>query len=214
MRAELPAVQAKYGPNVEARVLAFPKARAAVASSTNRRIEMLVAPYDSLSINMGGVYERYEKGCFTGGLGLDIRALWNHDESCVLGRKSNGTCQVWDDAAGLHCVIPETPDTTWCRDMTVSMLRGDVDQASLSFWILSARSETLGGKRVRVITSALVRDCSVCSIAAYEQTSATVSPLSAQPLSLAVARAELRSIDHRLSDLERGKAQLEYMRLQ
>jgi len=221
MRAELPAMRVQHGSAIEARVLAFPKARAAVASGTNRRIEMLVAPYNSLSINMGGVYERYEKGCFTTGLGLDIRALWNHNESCVLGRKSNGTCEVFDDDAGLHCIVPDAPDTTWCRDMVTSMIRGDVDQASLSFWILSARSETAGGKRVRVITSALVRDCSVCSIAAYEKTSAmvsapaSVSPSStAQGFSLRKARAELRSLDHRLSPLERAKSEVEFLRLQ
>ena len=152
---------------------------ASLAVDPSRRISMLVVPYDgSLSTNLGGFREVYERGCFAQGLDNDPRALFNHDEACVLGRKSAGTARFWEDAAGVH-VEADAPETQWADDLIVSMRRGDITNSSAAFWILQQRWESRNGERVRVVEKAMLRDASVLAFAAYETTRATVAAASA-----------------------------------
>jgi HK97 family phage prohead protease len=151
-----------------------PSVRAA-ASAANRKISILAVPYDgSMSTNLGGFREVYQRGCFDAGLGSDPRVLFNHDESTILGRTSAGTCQLWEDEVGVHADA-DAPDTTWANDLLVSMRRGDITQASAAFWILQHRWEQRGADRVRIVEKALMREVSVHAFPAYETTVARVS---------------------------------------
>jgi uncharacterized protein len=62
----------------------------------------------------------------------DVRALWNHNPDCVLGRTTSGTLHLTLDARGLAYVV-DPPDTTLAKDLMVSMRRKDVTQSSFAF---------------------------------------------------------------------------------
>ena len=150
----------------------FSEARSSTPAD-GRKISILAVPYNDLC-TIGGIKERYERGCFSEGLNSDPRVLWNHDEACVLGRKSAGTARFYEDADGVHAEA-DAPATQWADDLLTSMRRGDVTGASAAFWILQSRWEMRGSDRVRVIEKALMREASVHAFPAYESTTATVS---------------------------------------
>jgi HK97 family phage prohead protease len=47
----------------------------------------------------------------------------------VLGRNKSGTLRLSEDNIGLHYQV-DLPDTTYARDLAISMERGDVSQSS------------------------------------------------------------------------------------
>lgn len=62
----------------------------------------------------------------------DVRSLWNHNPDFPLGRTSAGTLSLNLDDKGLsYSVI--APDTSYARDLVVSMRRKDVTQSSFGF---------------------------------------------------------------------------------
>jgi HK97 family phage prohead protease len=76
--------------------------------------------------------ERLARSAFDDRLGDDVRALWNHDASALLGRSTAGTLRLSVDSTGLEYEV-DLPDTTLGRDMRVLVERGDVDGASFGF---------------------------------------------------------------------------------
>jgi len=62
----------------------------------------------------------------------DVRALWNHNPDCVLGRTSANTLTLTIDSRGLAYVI-DPPDTTLANDLMVSMRRKDITGSSFGF---------------------------------------------------------------------------------
>ncbi len=94
------------------------------------RIEGRAIVYDQLSEDVGGYRERWESGAAH--LDDDLLALFDHDTSRVLGRVSAGTLQVESGPAGVdYRAFP--PDTSWARDLRVSMERGDIKHMSFRF---------------------------------------------------------------------------------
>lgn len=142
-------------------------------STSEQHITMLVVPYNSASVDMGGFKELYSPGCFRDGLTHDPHALFNHDVGCILGRQSAGTAKFYETAAGVCCDVT-VPDTTLARDLLVSMRRGDITQSSAAFWVLRAHWETRSGERFRIIDQALLREAAVQPFPAYEMASASV----------------------------------------
>ena len=65
---------------------------------------------------------------------VDLRALFNHDSSKVLGRMSARTLEIEEDDFGLrYKIIP--PDTSYGRDLIKSIERGDIKESSFAFVI-------------------------------------------------------------------------------
>lgn len=92
--------------------------------------------YDSKSQNLGGFYETIERGAFTDELieKSDIRALINHNQDLILGRSTSGTLRLEADEKGLRYEF-DVPDTTYGKDLLVSMKRGDIDSSSFAFTV-------------------------------------------------------------------------------
>ena len=92
--------------------------------------------YDSRSNNLGGFYEYIERGAFTEELiaNSDVRALINHDPNLILARNTSGTLNLTADERGLKYEF-EMPETSYGKDLAISMKRGDITQSSFAFTV-------------------------------------------------------------------------------
>lgn len=85
------------------------------------------------SQDLGGFVEQVAPGTFGDSIRSDdVRALFNHNADMVLGRTRSGTLRLSEDSAGLHYEV-DSPDTSYARDLAVSMERGDITQSSFAF---------------------------------------------------------------------------------
>lgn len=122
------------------------------------------------------VVERIMPGAFQRTLSenIDVRGLFNHDPSLILGRVSAGTCRLSIDGKGLRYEI-DLPDTQLARDLGLSIERRDVTGSSFSFIperVMWVHGED--GVDVREIHSAIVFDVGPVTWPAYEATTASI----------------------------------------
>jgi HK97 family phage prohead protease len=130
--------------------------------------------------------ERIAPGAFASAVARDdVRALFNHDANFVLGRTTAGTLRLVEDERGLRYEA-DPPDTTWARDLLVSVGRGDVSQSSFAFevteedWDYGQRGEM----PVRTIKAVRLYDVSPVTYPAYESTSVSARSLEAAKAAL------------------------------
>ena len=92
--------------------------------------------YNTRSANLGGFFEYIEEGAFTSELieKSDTRALINHDQNLILGRTASGTLKLEADSKGLRYEF-DVPETSYGKDLVVSMKRGDITQSSFAFTV-------------------------------------------------------------------------------
>ena len=104
------------------------------ATANGFRFTGYAAKYGTRSHDLGGFVETIQTGAFTRaiGEGQDVRALINHDAGLILGRTTSGTLKLSEDSTGLHYEV-DAPDTSYARDLSESMKRGDVTQSSFAF---------------------------------------------------------------------------------
>lgn len=121
-----------------------------------------------------GFREVVRRGAFKDSIsGGDVRALWNHDSSGVLGRQKSGTLKIREDEVGLRVEI-DPPDTQLGRDALELVRRGDVDQMSIGFfveeetWKKAARK---GDLPLRELNKANLEEVSIVAFPASEATS-------------------------------------------
>lgn len=103
---------------------------------------------------MPGVVERVMAGAFRKVLRskkTDAAAVFDHDNAVVLGRMSNGTLRLEEDAIGLRFSI-DPPDTQAARDLMTLIARGDVKGSSIQFGIGPK------GDRIRRVDGATIRE--------------------------------------------------------
>jgi Escherichia/Staphylococcus phage prohead protease len=97
-------------------------------------IEGYAAVFNKRSDNLGGFVETVENTAFNKtAKEADVRALYNHNPNFVLGRSKAGTLQISIDSTGLH-YRALAPDTSYARDLTVLLERGDVRESSFAFF--------------------------------------------------------------------------------
>jgi HK97 family phage prohead protease len=110
-----------------------------------KSIEGLI-PYDSESIPIWGTIEVIAPGAFTKTLEAktEVRALWNHNDSQVLGSTKSGTLELEDTPEGLLCRC-ELPKTSYADDLFEIVSRGDVTTMSFGFYPVVWENEE-GGK--------------------------------------------------------------------
>ncbi len=109
------------------------------------------AVFNSRSSNLGGFVEVIEPGAFDDVLDDDVRGLFNHDNSLILGRSTAKTLRLSVDSKGLKYDI-DAPNTQVGRDLLVSIDRGDITESSFAFRVEDdAWSEDDDGMIVRTI---------------------------------------------------------------
>lgn len=118
-----------------------------------------------------GAYEEIDALAFNETLGNDIRALINHDTSLVLGRNKSGTLQLKVDSHGLWGSIRINPNDLDAVNLYERVKRGDVDQCSFGFNILSEETDFRDDGTVKWKLKEIdLHEVSVCTFPAYEDT--------------------------------------------
>jgi uncharacterized protein len=99
--------------------------------------------------------------------GEDLRALVDHDPAKPLGRVKAGTLRVDSDAHGLRVEI-DPPHTTAGHDIVESIRRGDV--SGMSFAFRTIKDAWNPDQTIRTVLDMLVREVSIVTFPAYQQT--------------------------------------------
>lgn len=108
----------------------------------------------------------------------NIRMLLNHEPAQVLGSTRAGTARVSEDSHGL-LVDADLPDTTFGRDLSVMMKRGDVGSMSFGFSVPDGGDEWRDNGTRRILNEVRLHEVSVVTFPAYPATVATVRSFSA-----------------------------------
>ena len=108
------------------------------------------AVFNQMSSDLGGFREIIAPNAFENVLNDDVRALVNHDPNLLLARTTSGTLSLEQTEKGLQYSF-DVPDTTYGRDLIISMERGDVTQSSFAFTILEDSWDTTEDGEVRTI---------------------------------------------------------------
>lgn len=118
-----------------------------------------------------GAFEEIAPGAFDETLNNDIRALINHDTTLVLGRNKAGTLELKADSYGLWGRIKINPNDTDALNLYERVKRGDVDQCSFGFNIISEETDWRDDGTVKwTLTKIDLHEVSVCTFPAYEET--------------------------------------------
>lgn len=119
-----------------------------------------------------GMSESIAPGAFSRTLSGDIRALINHDTTLVLGRTKAGTLELREDARGLWGDVAINPKDGDAMNLYERVKRGDVDQCSFGFEIVSEETDFRDDGSVHwTITDVDLHEVSACTFPAYEATS-------------------------------------------
>jgi Escherichia/Staphylococcus phage prohead protease len=161
--------------------LATKRSGAGGASGDSRVLTGHAALYDSLSQDLGGFFECIRMNVFFNALqdSPNVVALFNHDNSMVLGRTTAGTLTLEDDGTGLYfeCSLP---NTTVANDLLENVRLKNISQCSFGFYCLSDTwcrgADYLGSESVdpdaiiREVTSLALTDVSIVTTPAYLDT--------------------------------------------
>ena len=129
----------------------------------------------------------------------EVKAFVNHDTNLVIGSSRAGTLRMQEDSKGLLTQI-DLPDTSYARDLSVSIQRGDVSGMSFGFSVV--KDEWSADYGQRTINELRLHEVSVVTgFPAYRQTTAAVRsmPLLAKRTGLA-----LDALTDAVSALESG----------
>ena len=140
----------------------------AEGSSGAGKIAGYAAMFNTLSQDLGGFKERIAPNAFSDVLEQDVRAVFNHDPSLIVGRSTSGTLRLSVDGTGLAYEV-DLPNTTLGRDLAELVKRGDISQSSFRFKVLK-QSWSIGedGGEIRTIEQVgQLVDVSPVTYAAY-----------------------------------------------
>ena len=137
----------------------------------NLAIEGYFAVFNSNYEIAPGMSESIAPGAFDKTLSGDIRALINHDTTLVLGRTKANTLQLRTDSHGLWGHIDINPNDSDAMNLYNRVQRGDVDQCSFGFDIISEETDFREDGSVHwTIKEVELYEVSPCTFPAYEET--------------------------------------------
>ena len=118
-----------------------------------------------------GAFEEIAPQALDKTLSNDIRGLINHDTTLVLARNKAKTLELKTDSRGLWGSIKINPNDTDAVNLYERVKRGDVDQCSFGFNVVSEETEWRDDGTVKwTITEVDLHEVSVCTFPAYEDT--------------------------------------------
>jgi HK97 family phage prohead protease len=129
-----------------------------------------IIPYDSKSVPIWGVTEIIDRTAFNKTLKdeSEVRALWNHNDSYILGSTKSGTLELKDTEDGLICRC-ELPNTSYANDLYEIVSRGDIKTMSFAFSPLKWEDSNNG--KLRTLKEVALREISFgVMYAAYPET--------------------------------------------
>jgi HK97 family phage prohead protease len=103
----------------------------------------------------------------------EVKMFVNHNMDQVLASKRSGTLRLVEDSKGLF-VEADLPPTTYARDLSVLMQRGDVTSMSFGFSVPSGGDSWVDGSNRRLNEVRLHEVSIVTGFPAYEATTAQV----------------------------------------
>lgn len=103
----------------------------------------------------------------------EVKMFVNHNADQVLASKRAGTLRLVEDSKGLF-VEADLPPTTYARDLSILMQRGDVTSMSFGFSVPSGGDAWIDGQNRRLNEVRLHEVSVVTGFPAYEATSASV----------------------------------------
>jgi len=124
----------------------------------------------------------------------DVRALFNHEDECILGRTKSGSCRLSVDAVGLRYEVDPLIVNGAMDDEAAALCakieRGDIDGSSFSFavrangstWTTEKYGDTGIEIEVRTLTDLDLFDVGPVTFPAYKSTSAAIRSDNAEAL--------------------------------
>jgi HK97 family phage prohead protease len=132
------------------------------------------AVYNSQSQDLGGFVERILPGALKHSLSSpdNIRALLEHDPQRLLGRVGSRTLTLAEDSKGLYFEL-SLPDTSYARDLSVMVERGDISGCSFGFKVPKGGEhwEMRSGQFMRDLSEIQLHEITITSNPAYLDTS-------------------------------------------
>lgn len=124
--------------------------------------------------------ETIKPGAFKRSLnsGKEIRMYLNHDSNKILASTRSGTLRLTEDSRGLM-VEADIPPTSYGKDVSILMQRGDVHSMSFGFTVPNAGDSWSGDGRSRELREVILHEVSVVTgFPAYQATEgqATINP--------------------------------------
>lgn len=133
----------------EIRIIKTGKLEIRVSADGKKKLAGYSALFNSLSEDMG-FREKIAPGAFSKVLNQDVRGLINHDPMYIIGRTASGTLRLTQDERGLFMEC-DIPDTSYGRDLVLSVERGDISQQSFSFCCARDQWEMRDGQQIRTL---------------------------------------------------------------
>jgi uncharacterized protein len=131
------------------------------------------ARFNSESKDLGGYKETIAPGAFSRALkeGGEVKCLFNHDSSQILGRTKNGTLTLSEDDKGLRfrCVLNK--DDSAARDLHARVKSGLIDECSFAFTVPDGGDEWDATGTKRTLRDVNLLDVSAVTDPAYKETS-------------------------------------------
>lgn len=157
------------------------------------KIRGIAPPWDSLSVDLGGFREKFSPTAFDKVLAkrrLDVPLLFNHDESMILARTTNGTLRITKDDKGLAYEADPVP--TADAEKVLTLIRTKTIFGSSFAFTVSPKGETFEqddrGTLIRTIHEASgLYDVSPVTRAAYPSSSLGLRSIEAWKAARAVA---------------------------
>lgn len=102
----------------------------------------------------------------------DIRCLFNHDTSIVLGRTGNGTLELKKDSKGIFGRVKINPNDKQAMDILARIERGDINACSFGFNIIKEDIQNRDDGSVKFILREIdLKEVSPVTFPAYPTTS-------------------------------------------
>ena len=165
-------------------------------SATGKTLTGHCAVFNS-EASLGTFIEVIRPGAFAKSLasGVNVRALYHHDGSALLGTTKGGTLELREDAKGLKFRLA-LPNTTHGRDLAILVDRGDVSGCSFGFKVAPGgdRWQDVNGQMVRELLSVDLLEVTLTSDPAYQDTTVAMRTKPHQQTHVDLNRAWMETV--------------------